>query len=310
MKKILHYIILQTRNEPSRRTILKKFPCMILLLLFTIAVHADEIHLQNGEILRGNIIQVTPQNIEYDPEGTRVFDIIPRGQISKIVYDDGNTVFLNEGSTETTAITESPGESRHTAPRATDNSPAISGGGIHTHDGFYFRGLLGFGPASTTFENYSGNELKFEGGATAMRLQFGYAVIDDLIIFLDNGVIAMAEPDVTYGGSDIDQGNSEVSVSDFGIGVTYYIMPYNIYLSASLLLFYTSFEGNYIEGDTDYGTGYQFSIGKEWWISKNWGIGVALLYFYGKTTATIDADSTEHDVTSSYIGIMFSATYN
>ena len=289
---------------------MNKLLSILFLLSFTIAASADEIHLQNGEILRGKIIQVTPQNIEYDPEGTRVFDMVPRGQISKIVYDDGSTVFLNESSTETTAITDPPREQRHAASRTTGNSSASSGDGTHTHDGFYFRGLFGFGPATTTFDNYLGNELKFEGGATAMRLQFGYAVIDDLIIFLDNGVIVMGEPDVTYGGNDIEQGNSQVSVSDFGIGVSYYLMPYNIFISASLLLFYTSFEGNYIEGETDYGVGYQLSIGKEWWISKNWGIGVALLGFYGKTTATIDADNTEHNVTSSYIGIMFSATYN
>ncbi len=293
-----------------RRSIVKKLSGVLAALLFTITAHADEIHLQGGEILRGKIIQVTSQSIEYDPEGTRAFDIIPRGQISKIVYDDGSTVFLNEGTTVPAAAAERPLEPRtRTLPPSEQSSPA-SGDGTHTHDGFYFRALFGFGSAITSFENYSGNELKFEGGAAAMRLQFGYAVMEDLIVFLDNGGTAMAEPDVTYGGNDVDRGNSEVSFSDFGIGVTYYFMPYNIYLSASLLLFYTSFEGDYVEGETDYGVGYQISIGKEWWISKNWGIGVALLGFYGKATATIDADNSEHDVTSSFIGIMFSATYN
>lgn len=295
----------------SRRNSVRRLLYVSLFLFFTIAVYADEIHLQSGEILRGKIIQVTPQNIEYDPEGPRVFDMVPRGQISKIVYDDGSTVFLNEGSTGgAAAVAERPrDQGSQSIPSQEPSSPA-SGNGTHTHDGFFFRALFGFGPASATFDNYAGNELEFEGGATAMRLQVGYAVVDDLIIFLDNGAIAMAEPDVTYGGNDLEQGNSEIGISDFGIGVSYYIMPYNIYLSASILLFYTSFEGNYIEGDTDYGVGYQLSIGKEWWISKNWGIGVALLGFYGKTTATIDTDNTEHDVKCSFVGIMFSATYN
>jgi hypothetical protein len=293
-----------------RRSIVKKLSGVLLTLLFAITARADEIHLQGGDILRGKIIQVTPQSIEYDPEGTRAFDIIPRGQISKIVYDDGSTVFLNEGATEPATAAERPLEQHtRTHPVSGQSSPAPAAG-IHSHDGFYFRALLGFGPGTTTFDNYSGNELKYEGSATALRLQVGYAVMEDLILFLDNGGTAMAEPDVTYGGNDVDRGNSEVSFSDFGIGVTYYFMPYNIYLSASLLLFYTSFEGDYVEGDTDYGVGYQISIGKEWWISKNWGIGVALLGFYGKTTATIDADNSKHDVTSSFIGILFSATYN
>ena len=68
-----------------------------------------------------------------------------------------------------------------------------------------------------------------------------------------------------------------------GGGITYYIMPSNIFLQGSLGI------GNFnlIDNDkktsvsTDRGFSMQLKVGKEWWISKRWRLGVALTY--GKT---------------------------
>ncbi len=82
------------------------FLSFLILFLFYTVLFADEIHLQDGIIIKGKIIQLTEKHIEYDPEGGRPFDLCPRGQVKKIVYDDGRVVrssfrdkiFFNDGT--------------------------------------------------------------------------------------------------------------------------------------------------------------------------------------------------------------------
>lgn len=69
---------------------------ILLLMLIPGILLADEIYLADGRVLKGKIIRVTPTSVEYDPERNIVFDILPRGQIKKIVYDSGSVVELNE----------------------------------------------------------------------------------------------------------------------------------------------------------------------------------------------------------------------
>lgn len=71
--------------------------CVASLLLVCVTSYADEIHLNDGTVVRGAIIRITDKHIEYDPDGESPFDILPRGQIAKIVYDSGRVVELNEG---------------------------------------------------------------------------------------------------------------------------------------------------------------------------------------------------------------------
>ncbi|HSV95873.1 MAG TPA: hypothetical protein VLM75_02945 [Spirochaetota bacterium] len=87
-------------------------------------------------------------------------------------------------------------------------------------------------------------------------------------------------------------------------------MPYNIYISPVLSLSATEYDGAALEGDSEAGGGLTLSIGKEWWVSDNWGLGAALFVFGGSDTVKVKGDSTAYDVKSSVIGIMLTATYN
>ncbi len=284
----------------------------ILMLCTSATAFADEIHLQDGSIYRGRIIQVTPQHVEYDPQGPRAFDIIPRGQIQKLVYDDGNTVLLNEG---TRAVTLPSGQaspaSQQSQPAAVPAvAPARYDSGVHQHDGWFFRAQLGAGSGLTTVEAPSGTEIKYEGAAATFRMQFGYAFIDNLVVFIDEGYSSMAEPDVSVNDNAVNNSDSSVFIQDIGIGLSYYFMPLNIYISASLLAHNLTFEGSIFEGDSKNGAAMYLSVGKEWWVSDNWGIGVALFVFSGSTTAKDESLNIEYDIKSTVVGIAFSATYN
>lgn len=83
---------------------IKSFYFLIFLFMFILSsvsvLLADEIRLKDGTVITGKIIQVTAGNIEYDPEGPRPFDLIPRDQVVEIIYDDGQSVKFNNDKIE------------------------------------------------------------------------------------------------------------------------------------------------------------------------------------------------------------------
>ncbi len=96
-----------------------------------------------------------------------------------------------------------------------------------------------------------------------------------------------------------------------GGGITYYIMPSNIFLSGSLGIggFTLIEDDNNTNVSTDNGFSMQLKVGKEWWVSKKWGLGVALTY--GKTKLTNKpGGSVEERMNSNNLGILFNATLN
>jgi len=67
---------------------------------------------------------------------------------------------------------------------------------------------------------------------------------------------------------------SDIGYAGWGLGFTGYLMPANGYATASVGIIpqnWTSYS---------YTTGFSFDlmVGKEWWISRNWGAGVGLCY--------------------------------
>jgi hypothetical protein len=80
----------------------KSMKNVFILIIFVIIfisltdLFADEIRLKGGTTIKCKIIQVTPKYIEYDPEGSRIFDMIPRDQVIEIIYDDGTKIKFNK----------------------------------------------------------------------------------------------------------------------------------------------------------------------------------------------------------------------
>lgn len=288
----------------------------VLVLIIATSVWADEIHLSDGRVFKGKIIRVTVKHIEYDPEGEKPFDLLPRGQIEKIVYDDGKVVFLNEGKDapaieKREEIIPEKEEKRDLKPVKRDDR-GVQDDEItrHRHDGFFLRILNGFGYWLVVEKDYTGGDREFEGFAGVLRLQVGHEIADNLVLFGEYGVFTMEKPDMNWQGETVSEADAEVAIVELGVGLTYYFMPINIYLSGSLTLSGNSIDLKGEEAETGGGLGGYFAVGKEWWISENWGIGVALFAYYG--TAEVenkDLDET-YDVSNRVFGIAFTATYN
>ncbi len=191
--------------------------------------------------------------------------------------------------------------------------------GIETHDGFFLRLTPGFGysqvseslPDEMLPEEFKGKDiLTFSGGFTvANTIQIGGAVSDNLIIFGESGGVLVTNPGVKVFEEEVENpGDVQILLGGIGPGVTYYFMPSNIYLSATILASIASVN---IEGaetqKSNIGFGFNFMAGKEWWVGEQWGLGVSLYFRYGSQS---DQDVEDITISGYSFGALFSATFN
>ena len=168
----------------------------------------------------------------------------------------------------------------------------------HKHDGFYFNVTSGFG--ITAFDD-SSSRFSYPYGT----FRVGYAVVENLIPNLTME-INQTEINIFYGdpvaGFTILP-DAKFTILNTGIGVTYYIMPTNVYLTGSIGpaiggVGLVGAEPPPIEAATGYGI--NVAIGKEWWVKDNRGIGIA-----GQLSHVVLDGSKVNS-----FGILFSATFN
>ncbi|PKL38438.1 MAG: hypothetical protein CVV44_11160 [Spirochaetae bacterium HGW-Spirochaetae-1] len=178
--------------------------------------------------------------------------------------------------------------------------------GTNMHDGFYLRFQLGVGYQSLTYEDFvPGSDMKFTGAAGNFTMQIGYAVINDLILFGELSSCVMTDPTLKLGGSSYDTNDTQVSVVGFGGGLSYYFAS-NFFLSLSLGATRATLEVSGSSGSSELGFGTNVAIGKEWWVSENWGLGLALVGNYSR----MKDKGVDNKMSNIYIGLAFSATYN
>jgi len=189
-------------------------------------------------------------------------------------------------------------------------APAVAYGAspAETHDGLYLRMGLGVGYLRSS-TNIAGSDLKLSGTAFGLDFALGGAVTQDLIIFGEFAFLSVDSPTVTYGGVSGNANGVSFDHIGFGPGIAYYIEPANVYLSGSLIFgkLQTQQNGsNTVSGQTDMGLGANLLVGKEWWVSPQWGLGVALQFMLASNKDGAD------NATYSTLGtsLSFSATFN
>lgn len=185
------------------------------------------------------------------------------------------------------------------------------------HDGFFLRLAIGIGGGGLSGNDHAlpGGDVSVRGGGLATDIQIGGALVENLILHADIFQTTLFNPTVLQDGEELGSGDEvgdaagvgqDVRMTGLGIGITYYFMPINLYLSGSVGLGQAVFEGDH--GDTegsDLGFGANLMIGKEWWVGSDWGIGAALqLVMVGADDEVLGG------VGGGALNILFSATYN
>jgi hypothetical protein len=125
------------------------------------------------------------------------------------------------------------------------------------------------------------------GLSTPFGLSAGIALTNSLVLF---GEFYRA---LVPRGVDGDFENFDLQ--GFGPGLKYYLMPINIFFSGSLLLSRVSLQNGYggdarvpliISETSPWGVTGRISAGKEWWVSADWGLGIAGEFLLGRMSGS------------------------
>ncbi len=156
------------------------------------------------------------------------------------------------------------------------------------HDGFFLNMQLGYGLYGTTVQNNSSNLDSYNSLATNYSMKFGGALTPHLVLYGTFAFTAGFSIDDDY-DDDVD----ELNALQLFIGPGILFIPctsgplnnFFIGLAAGPTIEgITSSESFYYEGlweddsFTGYGFAVQLEVGKEWWVSKNWSLGIVGTY--------------------------------
>jgi len=188
--------------------------------------------------------------------------------------------------------------------------PVVYAPPVYQHDGFYLHMHLGGGYTSMTATS-NGDKFTLSGGSVAIGIAAGGVIAPNLILYGTFYDTVITDPNVAYNGVNAGvMGGSSASLYGIGIGLAYYLMPVNVFfmgaLTATKMDDSDSYD-NYNYFNTDFGLGFQGQVGKEWWVARDWGLGVA-----AEVTLATMKDSYNQDVrwSGGSFSILFSATCN
>lgn len=180
---------------------------------------------------------------------------------------------------------------------------AAAAGQPRTHDGFLLRLSAGAGGAKTSEDS----SLEVSGASGDMNFAIGGMISPNFAI---HGTIfgwSLTDPEVELTGYGSGELNGDLSMSAIGAGFTYYFMPANLYISPSVGVGTLTLDIDGLEDfESDPGLAMDFTLGKEWWVSNSWGLGVAGAVGYH----SIPDKGTDEKISGSNVGIRFSATFN
>lgn len=211
-----------------------------------------------------------------------------------------------------TASTLARAENRAPAPVHDTPAPAGANDGqdgtsktVHRHDGFFLGVQLPLG-----FQQSAMDTSTMSGFSSGLNLLAGGAVHRDVIVYGELSVAMVSNPKLENDVNSAELENVNVADRGVGAGALYYIMPWNVYVGGSLLLSTFNLQVVDSEGDelaeteSDLGIGAAARVGKEFWVSDNWALGVGLQARFA-TMKFLDEQMT----TGTY-GLTLNGTYN
>jgi hypothetical protein len=197
-------------------------------------------------------------------------------------------------------------------------APAPSRGGYgprsNDHTGVLVRLSVGVGGGGVN-EDWGTSELKLSGGAMMHSIAIGGSVAPNLALGVDFFGFNLREPKAQWAGQSYDTKNFGIAVGGIGFNATNYFAPSNVYLSGTIGLvqvvrsrWSSSGTAQSVTSENDSrGLGLSLMVGKEWMVSREWGLGVAGQFVSASTTKS--ESGKDVDAASVALGVNFTATY-
>ncbi len=173
------------------------------------------------------------------------------------------------------------------------------------HAGLHFQGDIGAGGSQST-ASQSGIDAKYSGPAGLFSVALGGAVAPNLILGGQLWASSVADVRFTLEGHSETLTDVTYDVYGFGAMLKYYFMPANVYIAATPSVAQLSLHNDQSSDETKWGPALRLAVGKEWYVSRHWGLGLAgVLHLAsnkpeggGPTWSTVGG------------GVVFSASYN
>lgn len=188
--------------------------------------------------------------------------------------------------------------------------------GFHQHDGFFLSMNVGpvIGDVIITMTGAPFNKMTYSGTGATVDFKIGAAFIKNNIISLDIISRSMTVSEMMFDGRSLTSFPDPVSAGDVttGIGFTHYFMPYNLFINGTIGISTFSIESGGTKAESESGYSLHIKTGKEWWVSKNWGLGIS--GGYGLVIADDKADPSMPSYTGTLstnkLFFMFNTTFN
>lgn len=153
----------------------------------------------------------------------------------------------------------------HRSPKPAHRGPqlrvGIGYGGVYAHQGL------------------PGGSDEISGGAYGLQLALGEMVLDSLALQLDFALLHA--PGAERGVLN----STRFTALNLGVGLTYWLMPENVYLSGGLGLSTSAVEASPLRiaeveipdvEASGVGLGLHLALGKQWWVSRRVGLGLSV----------------------------------
>jgi hypothetical protein len=204
----------------------------------------------------------------------------------------GDDSYTLKGLSLLALATFDPPAQREPAGPGNASAPATLPVGHHTHDGVYANASVGAGwlwlRNRRRDQVYEDPDYQLSGRGTLLALSVGYAFANRFVVFGELSALQVHDP---AGDSDI----ATLEWYGLGPGLKYYLMPANVFVSGSLLVSrvgpYNSTPGDSrygIDRTSKWGATGRLSLGKEWWVLGDLGVGVAGELGFGKMAGNDD----------------------
>jgi len=191
------------------------------------------------------------------------------------------------------------------APVAQEAPPAGPPTGYHTHDGFFLGLNLGLGGMRSSVL-----DLTISGVTGTFAVALGGSVTDSLAVYVQVFDEVNSSPTFKDSTGSLTASNVTHSLVAYGLGAAWYGRS-NYFVAATAALGQVGLEWNEpgvgaVQANSKWGPAFRLSFGKEWWVSTDWGLGLAV-NLTGASNKNGDATAT---ITSGAASLTFSATYN
>jgi hypothetical protein len=192
---------------------------------------------------------------------------------------------------------------------------AFPSSGYRRHDGFFLRMTFGVGWGTSELDGSGTAERDWFGPGFAASFDLGASLVENLILHLRLRHASVTWPTLTYDGEE-RPGRTGVLASQVmvGLGIQYYFMPLNLFVGAAAgiagieaVVERRDLPDQRYNGGT--GLAFDLDLGKEWWVSENWALGVAARLSLARVPAPDETgDSAVFDAT--FGALLFTATYH